>query len=255
MGWLSQRATTIVDAFTLRRVIALPIVIAVVTAVVHGSAALSQFFFHQEGRMLLGLPSWAFGVLAGLLLVLYFVLEQATRLRLESLPKLKVSFDAERGCLVVCPVQYFRQEPGTYDNTPRTVLARETKSIFTKIRADAVSISKVRGCVAYITAIESEKQLTDQFERHPIHDPIPLASQEIDIPSKVPWFWDFMTISLEPGSTPQFPVPVKLNTYDAVKKQGIYRFTIQVVGEGVTSEQRIEMDWFGDPAKLEFRAA
>lgn len=254
MGWLSQRAATIVDAFTLRRVIALPIVIAVVTAVVHGSAALSQFFFHQEGRMLLGLPSWAFGVLAGLLLMLFFLLEQATRLRLEIQPKLKVSFDAERGCLVISPVQHFRQEPGTYNDTPRTVLARETKSIFARVRADTTSISKVRGCVAYITAIESKKQPTDPFQRHPIHDPIPLALQEADIPSKVPWFWDFITISLEPGSAPQFPVPVKLTLYDAVKEQGTYRFTIQVIGEGVTSEQRVEMDWFGDPAKIAFRA-
>jgi hypothetical protein len=53
----------------------------------------------------------------------------------------------------------------------------------------------------------------------------------------------------------QFPVPVKLTLYDAVKEQGIYRFTIQVVGEGVTSEQRVEMDWFGDPNKIAFRAA
>jgi hypothetical protein len=92
--------------------------------------------------MLLGLPSWAFGVLAGLLLILYFLLEQATRLRLEIQPKLKVSFNVERGCLVVTPVQHFRQEPGTCNNIPRTVLARETKSIFARVRVDSLSISK-----------------------------------------------------------------------------------------------------------------
>jgi hypothetical protein len=29
---------------------------------------------------------------------------------------------------------------------------------------------------------------------------------------------------------------------------------MQVVGEGVTSEQKVEMEWTGDPAKVEFRA-
>lgn len=225
MGWFGQRATTILNAFTLRRVLALPLAVAVVTAFVHGSAALSQFFLHQEGRMLLGLPSWAYGVLAGLLLLIYFLLEYATRLRLEIEPKLRVSFDRERGCLVNTPVQHFIQEHGAYGGT-RTVLAHTTRAIFARIRADALSSTKVRGCVAYITAIKSKKQSEDSFTRHPIHDPIPLASQEADVPTKVPWFWDFITVSQEPGSVPEFPVPVKLTLYDAVRAPGIYRFTI-----------------------------
>src|SRR5260370_1971862 len=107
MVWVNQRATTILNAFTLRRVIALPIVIAVVTAVVHGSAALSQFFLQQEGRMLLGLPSWAYGLLAGLLLLLFFLLEYANRLRLELEPNLPVTFYREHICLVHSPLPHF----------------------------------------------------------------------------------------------------------------------------------------------------
>jgi hypothetical protein len=254
MGWFGQRSATIIDAFTLRRVIALPIVIAVVTAVVHGSTALSEFFLHQQGQMILGLPSWAYGLLAGLFLVLYFLLEYATRLRLEIQPKLRVSFDPDRGCLVKSPVQHFGQVPGTYTNTPVTILQRTTTSIFARVRADALSKSKVRGCIAFITAIESRNQSDTEFKRHQIYDPIPLDTKESDVPPNVPWFWDFVTVSLEAGSAPQFPVPVKLTLYEALKEHGTHRLTIQVVGEGVASEQRVEIHWTGDPQKIAFRA-
>jgi hypothetical protein len=99
MGWLGQRATTVVGALTLRRVIALPIMVAVITAAVRGSTAITGYLLEHEWRFL-GLPSWAFGLLAGLLLLLYFLIEYANRLRLELEPKLQVSFDRERGCVV-----------------------------------------------------------------------------------------------------------------------------------------------------------
>jgi hypothetical protein len=70
----------------------------------------------------------------------------------------------------------------------------------------------------------------------------------------VPWFWDFIAISQEAGAVPMFAVPIKLTLRDAIKQPGIYRFTMQVVGEGITSEQKVEMDWTGDPTMVEFRA-
>jgi hypothetical protein len=54
MDWLSQRVATLLDAFTLRRVIALPIVIAVVSVAATLSTAISQTF--ANGDLLLGLP-------------------------------------------------------------------------------------------------------------------------------------------------------------------------------------------------------
>jgi len=253
MGWLGQRATTIVGALTLRRVIALPIVVAVVTATVRGSAAISDYLIAHEWR-LLGLPSWAYGLLAGLLLFIYFLIEYANRLRLELEPKLDVSFDRERGCLVDSPVQHYQDQPTTIAGVVHRVMVKETRALYARIRADTLSKTRVRDCSAFITAIESRKQSSDAFTKHQIQDPIPLSAEEVDVPARVPWFWDFITVSQEPGSVPQFPVPIKLTLRDAVKQPGTYRFTMQVVGEGVTSEQKAEMEWTGDPAKVEFRA-
>ncbi len=251
MGWWGQRAATLVGALTLRRVIALPIMVAVVTLAIRGAAALSAYLLEHEWRFL-GLPPWAFGLLAGLLLLLYFLLEYANRLRLELEPKLQISFDRERGCVVDSPMQHYQDQPGVYGGV-RRVLIGETRALFARIRADALSKTKVRDCSAFITAIESRTQ-PGPFTKHPIQDPIPLGPQEVDVSPRVPRFWDFITVSQEAGSAPQFAVPILLTLRDAIKQPGTYRFTIQVVGEGVTSEKIVEMDWTGDPAKIGFRA-
>jgi hypothetical protein len=247
MGWLNERITTILSALTLRRVIALPIIFAVVTG------ALRLWAVLPESR-LLGVPSWEVGLLALLVLLLCFVVEYANGLRLELQPKLKVCFDRERGCVVDSPVQHFQDQPSTLFQGVQRVLVRETRAIYARIRADALSKTKVRGCSAFITAIESRPQGSTTFTKYLIQDPVPLSAQEIDVSPRVPYFWDFVTVSQESGSVPAFPVPIKLTLRDAIKQPGTYRFTMQVVGEGVTSEQKVEMDWAGDPAKVQFRA-
>jgi hypothetical protein len=192
MDWLSQRARTILDAFTLRRVVAIPIVIAVITAVVHGSAALSQFILHHEGQMLFGVPSWMYGLLAGLLLLLYFIVEYATRLRLQLEPKLRLSFDPSGGCLVDSPIQHFAPNQNGH-----MMLVGEARAIFARIRVEALSKTTVRGCSAYITVIETRNDV-GIFVRHQIHDPVQLsegAPALTDIPPRVPKFWISLSCS------------------------------------------------------------
>jgi hypothetical protein len=203
----------------------------------------------------LGLPPWVFGLLAGLLALLYFLIEYANSLRLELQPKLRLSFDRERGCVVESPVQHYQDQPSALvQGAIQRVLVKETRALYARIRADALSKTRVRGCSAFITAIESKIPPATVFTTYPIQDPIPLSAQEADVSPRVPSFWDFITVSQETGSVPQFPVPIKLTMRDAIKRPGTYRFTMQVVGEGIASEQKVEMDWTGDPANVEFRS-
>jgi hypothetical protein len=254
MDWLKQRTTTLLGALTLRRVIALPIMFAVVAAAVRAGQTVTAYLLEHEWRFV-GLPPWAFGLFALLLLLIYFLIEYANRLRTELEPKLKVCFDRERGCLVDSPVQHYQDQPSTLvQGAVQKVLIKETRALFARIRADALSRTKVLGCSAFITAIESRIEAGATFTKYPIQDPIPLSTHEVDVSPRVPCFWDFITVSQETGSVPQFPVPIKLTLRDAIKQPGTYRFTMQVVGEGVTSEQKVEMDWTGDPTTVEFRA-
>jgi len=89
MGWLKNRFETLVDALTLKRVIALPLIIAVITALVR----LAPVIARAEGAPLfLAVPAWTWGLTGGLILLVYFLLEYATRKRLELQPKFDVVF-------------------------------------------------------------------------------------------------------------------------------------------------------------------
>src|SRR5205809_7809947 len=55
MGWLKNRFATLVDALTLRRVIALPLVIAVITALVRLAPVIARA---ERTPMFLDVPAW-----------------------------------------------------------------------------------------------------------------------------------------------------------------------------------------------------
>jgi hypothetical protein len=78
MGWFKDRSETVVAALTVRRIIALPALIGAVTGIIKLVPLLASA---AEEPVLLGVPAIAWGVGAGLLLLLYFVIEYATRLR------------------------------------------------------------------------------------------------------------------------------------------------------------------------------
>src|SRR5262249_2058124 len=91
MGWLKNRFETLVDALTLKRVIALPLIIAVITALVR----LAPVIGRAEGAPLfLAVPAWTWGLTGGLILIVFFLLDYVTRNRLDLQPRVAV----------VCPV-------------------------------------------------------------------------------------------------------------------------------------------------------
>ena len=100
MGWLQNRIATLLEALTLKRVIALPLVIAFITALVR----LAPVIARAEGTpMFLGVPAWAWGVIGGLILLVYFLIEYGTRKRLELLPKFDLVFP-ETGLGIVAAI-------------------------------------------------------------------------------------------------------------------------------------------------------
>jgi len=149
IGLLKDWWDSILESFTLRRVIALPILIAVVTAVVRGSTALSEFFTHQEGRTLLGIPSFAWGLLAGLLLILGFVIQHATSLRKSLSPKISVSFNPTGDGIVRTPTEIYEQTGSKWAGV------RTDQAVYIRIAIRTLSRTTVKACVAYLTKIEN----------------------------------------------------------------------------------------------------
>jgi hypothetical protein len=176
--------------------------------------------------------------------------DRADQLTLEIQPKLKLSFDPALGCLVDSPVQEWFEAADTH----KMVLARETRTIFARIRVDALSKTKVRECSAFLTEIETKQG--DAFVRYPIHDPVQLdqgSAAETIIAPKVPRFWDFIKIDKLPNSFPVFPGRTLLTMRDIFKEVGTYRLKLAVVGEGVVEEIALEMHWNGVPDQISIR--
>jgi len=234
MGWFGQRKTTLLEAFTLRRVVALPIVIAVVTAVVHGSVALSQLFAQREGQMLLGIPSWIYGVVAGLLLVLYFLIEHATRLRLQLEPRLKIAFNPDAEGIVRTPTEIYAEGKKIADD----------EAVYIRVTLQALSRTTVKNCVAFLTGIEKRRISTDPFIEVPVHGAIYLIPNPIDVHPRIPMPIDFLKSGRSDNKL-EFSMPWPFRLRGALDEQATYRFKIDVNGDGITETIQVEVDWTG----------
>ena len=110
MGSLKERLLTLVEALTVRRFLRISFLFAAVTAVVHYVPTLAK---EADLSALLGAPfAWACGMIAGLVLLVYFVNEHAVRLRRSLLPKIELSCE-KRGCVVQTRVEKYAPAQST----------------------------------------------------------------------------------------------------------------------------------------------
>jgi hypothetical protein len=237
--------STLIEALTLRRVIALPIVFATVTAVVH----LAPFLAREMNRpMLLGAPSWAFGVIALLALLCFFVIAYATRLRLSLLPNIEFSCDPERGCLVQTRVEKFALKDG------QPVRAADGQPVRVEVMASSIRIS-VRA-ISKVAPEDATAFLT-KFER--------LSEAGVWEPSKyselvqLPWVGETMTADLsdlfprfvsvlhieEDDKIGFWMVGMPFSLVDFFKAVTKYRLTVAVIADGTTRQTSFELDWKG----------
>jgi len=182
MGWLKNRFETLVDALTLRRVIALPLVIAVITALVRLAPAIAR----AEGTpMLLGVPAWAWGLIGGLVLLVYFLIEYATRKRLELQPRFDVGFPAGLGIVAA-----IAREPtvsnGRVDHGP------PFGTRYVRIQVDNLSATTIKDCVAGITKLEKRGKDTANFVSIDLPQTIFLLKEPFNVYPNMPHTVDFL---------------------------------------------------------------
>jgi hypothetical protein len=228
----------ILEAFTLRRVIALPIFIAVVTAVVRGSAALSEYLTRQEGHAFLGVPSPAWGILAGLLLVFYFLIQYATRIRKSIIPKISVVFNPSGEGIVRTPTEVYQQTEGKWAKI------RTDQAVYIRITIRAMSRMTVKGCVAFITRIQKRPTPTASFTEVLVFNAIALTQTPLDVYPRVPATVDFLKCGQFDNKL-GFTVPTPFSLEGALDDNATYRFTIEVNGDGISETIEVEVDWTG----------
>jgi hypothetical protein len=236
MGGLKNRFDTLVDAITLRRVIALPLIIAVITALVR----LAPVIARAEGApMFLGVPPWMWGVIGGLLLLAYFLLEYGNRKRLELQPKFDVVFPAS-GLGIVSAIA--REPTPTSDG--RLNYGPPFKTRYCRIQIDNLSGATIKNCVAGITALEKRRKTETDFVRINLPQTVFLRNEPFDVYPNMPCTVDFLRtdervnkLAVSPGIS--WPYILE-NVFD---DKGAYRFTVTVNGEGVSKSKVVEIDW------------
>ena len=233
---------TLVEALTLRRVIALPIMFSTVTVAMH----LAPFLAREVNRpMLLGAPPWAFGVMSLLGLLCIFVIIYANRLRVSLLPSITLSCEPERGGLVQTRVAQIARDG--------QVLAQTLMATSIRVAVRAVTRIAPKNATAFVTKFE-KLDTTGTW----------MASRYSEL-VQLPWVGETMTVDLS-NLFPRFVsvlhigddnkigfwmIGTPFTLVDFFETATKYRLTIVVLAEGrtepiVTTDQIvIELDWKG----------
>jgi hypothetical protein len=238
MMWLRDRASTVRDALTLQRVLALPIIFAIVTAAIRLAPVIAE----REAPFL-SIPAWVWGVLAFLIVLLYFVIEHATRLRLRLAPKLKLSFNPNEA-IVQTPAQTQTGELVQQGAATWTFATTEHMASYVRIRVEAALETTVRGCTAFLIGLEKRTPPSSQFIPIRLPQDVPLAGQPFDVFPRIRCIVDFLFCSSSDNKlrvAGAWPLGLR-DTFDDV---ATYRFTIAVNAEGLTETTRADIDWAG----------
>lgn len=239
--WLS----TLIDAFTLQRVLALPLFVTFVTLAVRYGPILAQ---EANRPVLLAAPPWAFGAIAGLTLLLLFVVTYATRLRLSLLPKMVLVCDPEQGSLVRTRVAKFALKDG------QPVHAEDGQPVGTEVMASSIRIS-VRATTR--VAPKNATAFLTKFEK--LNEAGEWESSRYNELVQLPWVGETMTADLS-DLFPRFVsvfhieddnkigfwmVGMPFSLVDFFQPVTRYRLTVAVIADGTTQQTTFELDWTG----------
>ncbi len=232
MGWISQRVETLREAFTLRRVFAISIFIAVI----HGAASAVEWI--ANGENLLGAPPWVYAAFAGLLVVICLLIEHANRLRVDLEPKFKISFNPDAEGVAQTPTEIRIME----GDAIKTIL---DEAIYMRITVDCLSKATIKECVAFITKIEKRLPSAKEFSGIRLHGRVPLLSAPRIVYASIPSTIDFLKSGEHDNKFDCNLAQEPFYMRGMFDDPATYRFTLQVNGDGITKEMRIDVNWSG----------
>lgn len=230
--WIIDRYEVLREALTLQRVFAISLMFAAATAVATLSSQIAQWI-SGEGAMLLGVPSWAWGLLASLALTGWFLLEYALRLKREVTPRVRASFDAEKAGITLAierPVN------------PGALSPHGFRATYIRFRVETLSKKAVRDCTAHIIGIwkrpsdgpQTEIDLPHVVQLERQFDVLPYAHRMIDF---------LRCAETDNKLVPTVPWPFHLE--HAFRDPATYRFKFAIQAEGVSEILTVDVYWAG----------
>ena len=233
MGWVRDRVSALDAAWGPKRYMLAPLFGAVVGFVDWVVTRLSD----AGMGALIGVPSWAIGVLATLLLASWWLLEYIVRLRRKIAPQLKIGFSETAGCLVSTPIKKIDALGNKVD---------EWKSIYIRGMVEVESGVEVRNCSAYLVEV-TKKTNTGVYVGTQYIDDLQLAwsnagIREINIPTGIRRFFDIVNIDEREGK-PRVAREWPLTLRGLFDDPTAYRLKLVVSGEGISKTMFIEFEW------------
>ena len=175
----------------------------------------------------------------GVFLPFLWMLEVAWHYKNITIPNFNLSFDKNGMGIVLAEHPNLKSGP-TLGTTQET----NEKAAYVRIRVDALSKTTIKGCFAFITALEKQPKGTTAFTHIALPQPIPLKGQQFDIIPEVPCMLDFL-MSGEWDNRLVSPTYWPFILRDVFKDEATYRFTFIVNGDGVSKTKRVDVIWKG----------
>ncbi len=241
MQWFKDRLLTVREAFVVREVLALPIVVTAVTLAAAGFAIVSNYVADWGVYGLLGIPRWAVIAFAAVFLTLVFMIEYANRLRADLVPKIKLSFDAKQSGIALTPVAIKAQ-----DDQERST-GQIIDAIYIRIHAELLSKATLRDCPTFIEKIWRRSADNAPLQEITLHNPISLA--EVTVRPRIKSHVDFL-FCISSDNRLQIAGAWPLNLRNAFDTAATYRFRLTLIAADVPTSIEVDVCWTGQWDKV-----
>ena len=235
MEWLKQRGSAINAAWGAKRYMLLPLIAAVITFVDWVATRLAETGMEP----LIGVPSWAVGIFAAVLLGGWWILEYAVKLQKQLNPKLRLSFKSDGPGLVRTPEKKRDDEGSPIE---------EFEAIYIRVGVESASRQAVPDCTPMLVNIT--KKVGGNFVPTAFTDPMELPWSlrgvgAIQIPHDVTRYFDILRTTSKDGRL-KFVSPWPLTLRNFFDDNTTYRLRVVCVGAGVSESLEIDVNWIGD---------
>jgi hypothetical protein len=222
--------------------------VSIVGLAIYGAASAAESFLQGRGMTFAHTLNSAYFVIgAGIVLVFWWLLSYAMKLRVATTPRFSVSFNQEKSGVVlaiekIMPPERMFAPP---EELKRMKPTHEYRAHYLRIFVAATSKATVKNCRAFIVSLEKQLMPDTAFLIINLPQAIPLTENSFDVLPNIPCHVDFMKASEQDNRfcrTGYWPYVLE-RVFD---EEGTYRFTFAVNGDGVTADHlQVEVVWRG----------
>lgn len=235
-GWLQNRFVVVRDALTLKRVMAISAIFALASIAAASSERVGRWLTDGAGSDLFGAPPWAWGVIASLAILVWFLIEYGVGLREDVTPKVAATFNAREAGITWALERQIDQKSGR-------PVGLEFKATYLRFRVSTTAKKAIRDCTAHLIALSKKAKPTDQFEAVDLPHVMSLTAP-FDVLPYAPRMIDFLRCD-ETNSVLHPTIPWPFHLENVFNDLGTYRFVFAVEGHDVSTKLTVDVQWAG----------